>query len=128
MNVKRLFALKEPCSQCPFRKDKEGMLNPGRLEDIIRALHNNIPFHCHKTVNYSKDTNDERTEDALYCGGSMVYLKKCENTNVPMRLGQMLGYFHPDELRGDDLVIEPLGLDRYDPRFPVHQFEDEEEK
>ncbi|WP_240416588.1 hypothetical protein [Paenibacillus periandrae] len=121
MSITQLFSIKEPCKDCPFRKDNKLDLRPGRLEGIIRALHDNIPFHCHKTIDYDKESEDQKVEDALYCGGSMVYLKKCENTNVPMRLGQMLGVFHPDELRGEDLVIEPLGLDKYVPPARVNE-------
>ncbi|WP_052646807.1 hypothetical protein [Paenibacillus terrae] len=115
MNTKRLFSITEPCINCPFRKDNDLNLNTGRLEGIIEDLHNNIPFHCHKTIDYTQESKEQQIEDALYCGGSMVYLKKCGNTNVPMRLGQMYGLLKLEELRGEDLVIEPMGLDKYIP-------------
>ncbi|GAA0854014.1 hypothetical protein ABER99_20340 [Paenibacillus glucanolyticus] len=112
-NPNQLFSIKKPCNNCPFLIENDLNLKPGRLEEIIRKLHDNIPFHCHKTIDYSKESIEDQVENASYCGGSMVYLKKCNNTNVPMRLGQLLGYLNPDELRGEEIVIEPLGLDVY---------------
>ncbi|KQN96849.1 hypothetical protein ASF12_22530 [Paenibacillus sp. Leaf72] len=45
----------------------------------------------------------------------MTYLKKCNNTNLQMRLGQLKGVFNPNELQDEEDVIEPRGLDRYIP-------------
>jgi len=114
MNPAELFSLRKPCPDCPFLKKNEGMLNPGRLEGFIRSLHDNRPFMCHKTVDYSKTAHKKQIENARYCAGSMVYLEKAGNPNVPMRLGRMFGYYDPSQLSGHEDVIEPMGLDRYE--------------
>jgi hypothetical protein len=123
VDIARLFSIRKPCSDCPFLKENREMLRPGRLEGIIRTLHDNKPFHCHKTIDYSQDTKEKQVEHAKYCAGSMVYLEKAGNTNVPMRLGRMLGVYDPSKLSGHSDVIEPLGLDRYE-RSPevIEQF------
>jgi hypothetical protein len=112
-DVQKLFSVTKPCKDCPFRKENDGMLQPGRLEGTIRALHDNKPFHCHKTIDYSKSRKMKQVEHARYCGGSMIYLEKARNTNLPMRMGLLWGYYDPDKLSGHEDVIEPLGLDRY---------------
>ncbi|MGV2887552.1 hypothetical protein [Paenibacillus taichungensis] len=115
MDAKSLFTLRKPCPDCPFLKENRDMLRPGRLEDIIINLHANTPFHCHKTINYKKRSKVQQIAEAKYCAGSMIYLEKADNTNVPMRLGLMFGIYDPSKLSGHDQVIEPLGLDRYIP-------------
>lgn len=92
------------------------MLAPGRLDGIIRSLHDNAAFHCHKTIDYRKRTKSKQLAEAKYCAGSMLYLEKAGNTNVPMRLGMLYGLYDPDKLNGHEQVIEPLGLDCYVPR------------
>lgn len=108
--IETLFAVKKPCKDCPFQK-KNDYLAPGRLEEIITDLHQNVPFFCHKTINYSEEDKEAQIQNAKYCAGSMLYLRKCRNTNVPMRLAQHMGLFKPDELKGEDLIIDPMGLD-----------------
>lgn len=115
MDAKDLFTLHRPCPDCPFLKENRDMLSPGRLEDIIVKLHDNAPFHCHKTINYRKRSKKQQIAEAKYCAGSMVYLEKAGNTNVPMRLGLLFGIYDPSQLRGHEEVIEPLGLVRYVP-------------
>jgi len=95
------------------------MLVPGRLEGIVRALHDNKPFHCHKTINYGKRSKASQLEKAKYCAGSMIYLEKTGNTNIPMRLGLLFGIYDPSKLYGHEKVIAPLGLDRIDKNVGV---------
>lgn len=114
MDIERLFSIHKPCPNCPFLKKNRDMLKPGRLEGIIRSLHENTAFFCHKTVDYSKASLKKQVEHGKYCAGSLIYLEKAGNTNVQMRLGRMLGVYDPSKLSGHSEVIEPLGLDRYE--------------
>lgn len=38
MNIKKLFAVKKPCANCPFRTTGGIPLTEGRLDDIKRTL------------------------------------------------------------------------------------------
>jgi|GEM_PF-2761608 len=107
MDPKELFQLKQPCALCPFRKENDGMLTSGRLEKIIEDLHEDKPFFCHKTVDYTREHYPDTT-DSKYCAGAMVYLEKCNNTNVPMRMGQMFGLYDPAQMKGHEDVIDPI--------------------
>ncbi|EHT4851901.1 hypothetical protein KX882_002469 [Escherichia coli] len=55
MNVKKLFALKAPCKNCPFLKENGIELVEGRLDSIKEDLINNdeTPFFCHKTTYFA---------------------------------------------------------------------------
>lgn len=119
MEPKDLFSLRKPCLDCPFLKKNEEMLAPGRLDGIIRSLHDNSAFHCHKTINYSKRKRSSQIKEAKYCAGSMLYLEKAQNTNVPMRLGLLHGIYDPKKLSGHEEVIEPRDLDRYIPSTDI---------
>ena len=54
-NRNEVFRLKKVCANCPFRKDIpfDG-LSEDRVNDLRRRLNNGEPFHCHKTLDYSK--------------------------------------------------------------------------
>lgn len=115
------FKLKRPCSNCPFLKEGAIDLRPGRLEGIIHGLvsDDTTTFHCHKTVHgkqggqWIEHDNGESTyvpsNKESMCAGAMAYLEKVGRPNIIMRIGQMTGHYHPDQLAGclDD-VIEPI--------------------
>lgn len=49
--------MKEPCSNCPFRSDRPFRgLNRDRAEEIVKTLHADGGFHCHKTNKYDEET------------------------------------------------------------------------
>ncbi|MEQ4663982.1 hypothetical protein ABN067_20670 [Providencia rettgeri] len=52
MNIQKLFAVKKPCANCPFRKTGGIPLAEGRLEGIKRTLLSSDQefFFCHKTT------------------------------------------------------------------------------
>lgn len=108
MDLNKLFSLKKPCKDCPFLKD--GSMNrslyPGRMDEIIEGLKNDQPFFCHKTIDYSKKSNEEKVEEAVYCAGSLVYMEKKKDNNVPMRLGRMFNLYDPSKLQGHHEVID----------------------
>lgn len=70
------FALKRPCTNCPFRNDDSAIvLNEGRKEDIILSiLRGDSPsFSCHKTI-YRED-NKVRSEPSV-CPGAAAVARK----------------------------------------------------
>lgn len=108
MRLDKLFSLKEPCKDCPFLKDGDmhASLHPARWESIIQSLHNDRPFHCHKTIDYNKETHVEQVDDAVYCAGSLLYMQKAGINNLPMRLGIAHGLLDPTALRGHEKIID----------------------
>lgn len=50
LNVKKLFAMKRPCKDCPFLKNNPIPLVEGRIDDIKSTLlaNDNIPFFAIK--------------------------------------------------------------------------------
>jgi hypothetical protein len=114
VDINKLFTMKEPCKDCPFVKDghMHRHLHRGRMEEIVESLNNDAPFHCHKTIDYSKPTHRKQVDDAVYCAGALIYMVKSGHYNLPMKLGMFYKLFDPAAMRGHDKVIEPLGLDK----------------
>lgn len=83
--------LRRPCSTCPFRTDKSFHLHPERAAQIAHDLRQDIPFHCHNTVDYQDEGQD--TTDSAFCAGALIVCAK-EGTHVQMvQLAQrLLGY------------------------------------
>ncbi|QWA93132.1 hypothetical protein [Klebsiella michiganensis] len=106
LNVKKLFAMKRPCKDCPFLKNNPIPLVEGRIDDIKSTLlaNDNIPFFCHKTTYTTGAFNDDETgqyqpsEQETYCMGAMAYLYAKQRVNVPMRLGLIHGLCDIDDI------------------------------
>lgn len=113
MDVNRIFSIKKPCSDCPFRKNGSMLpsLRPNRMQDIIHSLHEDRPFHCHKTIDYSKTEKVDQVDNAYYCAGSLLYLLKLGEYNLPMRMGIAFKLFNPKLLSGHDEIIDPNDYD-----------------
>ncbi|RJF74994.1 hypothetical protein D3875_03070 [Deinococcus cavernae] len=66
-DIQRLFALKRPCKDCPFRRDVRGYLGRDRIESIIEGHQEGVPFFCHKTSSIpGYHVTDRRVR---YCAG-----------------------------------------------------------
>lgn len=113
----KLFKLRGPCANCPFRKQGAIELAPGRLDGIVETLvsDDRSTFHCHKTVHNGR-TGGEWSDEGHYtssghesmCAGAMIYLEKLGRPTVAMRIGRVLGMYSPDDLvQHFDAVIEP---------------------
>jgi hypothetical protein len=52
VSIYRFNAVKKPCKDCPFKREKEGTgyLTKSRMDGIKFAVTMGQPFHCHKTV------------------------------------------------------------------------------
>lgn len=66
--------LREPCSECPFRRDSaKGYLGPLTIEDI--QLHiSYLPFACHKTIKEDLSWDDPQVENLQMCAGAAIHL------------------------------------------------------
>lgn len=98
--IKKLFAVKIPCSNCPFREIGSIELTEGRLSGIKSDLLNNdqITFFCHKTTQYQNLNEDMKQHTSSYCMGAMAYLYAKGRINVTTRLGLSLGFCDVSDL------------------------------
>ncbi len=103
------FNLKRPCKDCPFLKSN-GYLRRTRAIEIAEVLRNDASFSCHKTVDYSVDSEHRSCEHDSFCAGALVVMDNEDNLfmNVLPRLGALLDDFRPEELRGHDDAFESL--------------------
>lgn len=111
MNLKRLFAVKQPCKNCPFLKDTGIVLSEGRLESIKRDLlaDDMGSFHCHETTfstgGYYEDNEDGENRNYVmsgkesFCAGAMAWLLLVKQPNVAMRLGHAMGHINLNDLK-----------------------------
>lgn len=98
------YALKEPCANCPFLKDKSKaiQLNEGRVNGIISELltGESTSFSCHKTLHKEQQ-----------CAGALAVLEKLNQPTQLMRIMERMGQYSRDQyVPLFDLVID------YDPQ------------
>lgn len=114
INIKKLFAMKSPCKDCPFLKSTPLELTEGRLDSIKSDITENdlTPFFCHKTTFRTGGSNDEETGryhasgQESYCMGAMAYLYAKKRINVPMRLGLTMGLCNIKDIEKSVQFIE----------------------
>lgn len=72
------FGLKKPCGNCPFIKDTEMVLQPGRMTGIVQTLQRDTNvFPCHKTTQHDDEdggTIPHSKEQA--CMGAIAFMLK----------------------------------------------------
>nr|WP_282562039.1 hypothetical protein [Providencia rettgeri] len=114
MNIKKLFALKSPCKNCPFLKENGIDLVEGRLDEIKEDLlaNDEKPFFCHKTTYSTGGHYDDETESYVnswqesYCMGAMAYLYAKKRLNVPTRIGIVMGMCDVEDIKNTIPLIE----------------------
>ena len=121
--IKQSFALKEPCSDCPFRNDGQSInLQDGRREQIIEDLLSGVSttFHCHKTV-YRKDADnfDEdgnyKPQDVMMCPGAMAVARKLGRDPQMIQIAERMGWIelgHYDKAMEKTLDPSDLKIDK----------------
>lgn len=118
--MEKQFALKKPCADCPFRKDKQAIdLAPGRKEEIIEALlsGDTSTFHCHKTVHRSdgRNYNEEgsyQPVDVSHCPGAAAVARKCGRDTVMVQVASRLGAIAEDHFdEALELTLDPDEMD-----------------
>jgi hypothetical protein len=112
------FNLKAPCGNCPFKKEGAIELMRGRLDGIIKELHNDYrTFECHKTVHGPKGgtwTDEDRYKPSgneSACVGAIAYMLKLNRTSILTRLGVMDGKVDLRAMRalGPQIIDPPTG-------------------
>lgn len=86
----------QPCDNCPFRSDRPFRgLHRERAIDIAEALHRDASFHCHKTVDYSHDSDGRVSSSSRLCIGAATFLEHTRPggmvANLAFRLGVRCG-------------------------------------
>ncbi|EGT5675343.1 hypothetical protein AGJ34_20450 [Cronobacter dublinensis subsp. dublinensis] len=107
LNIKKLFAMRQPCKNCPFLKEHGIELVEGRLDNIKQDLLNDDqrPFFCHKTTYETGGHTDVETGNykpsgqESYCMGAMAFLYARHRVNVPMRLGLAMGLLDQEDIK-----------------------------
>lgn len=97
------YNLKQPCSNCPFRRDKFFPLHPDRVREIIE---DGAEFACHKTVDYEDESGDGFTEKTEHCAGVLILLEKQNQPHQMMRISERLGLYDRHSLKMDAPVYD----------------------
>ncbi len=107
------YALKKPCANCPFLKDKTKaiQLHEDRVPGIIESLldESATGFSCHKTVHHSKTGGDwvenedgeevyENSGKEQQCAGALIVLEKMGRPTQLMQIMGRLGVYNPEQL------------------------------
>jgi hypothetical protein len=112
------YALKKPCANCPFLKDRSKAidLQPGRVTGIINSLilDHASGFSCHKTTHRGDYVETDDGEEIyvpggseLECAGAMAVLEKIGHRTQLMQVMGRLGVYDPDKyIPLFDLVID----------------------
>lgn len=95
-----MFKLKRPCSNCPFRIGQGEMFCLPRLR--LREILAGGAFQCHKTVDYSQETDEGLSGDKpQQCVGLMAILHREGRPNQIMQIAERTGFLKPEELDPD---------------------------
>lgn len=112
------YALKKPCANCPFLKDRSKAidLKPGRVTGIISSLvaGHATGFSCHKTTRKGEEVEDDDGEvhyvpsgSELECAGAMAVLEKIGHRTQLMQVMGRIGVYDPEQyIPLFDLVID----------------------
>lgn len=76
------FNLKKPCSNCPFRSDKNFPLRKERVIEIVDGIEDGRTFTCHKTLD---------CEEQSHCAGAIQYLDQKDLFTRPLSMARTLG-------------------------------------
>lgn len=93
------MALKRPCKDCPWRTDVPRYLDPKRYKEISEhLLDRGENFVCHKTVDYSDDSDTPCLDETRTCAGAMIWMQHQGKPNQMMQVMERLGAFDPSRL------------------------------
>jgi hypothetical protein len=116
-SIKRQFALKKPCYNCPFNNNGYAIsLQQGRIEGIVDDLtsERHSTFHCHKAVYKDEKTNFDEDgnfvpNDIQQCAGAIAVMKKLGRDTQIVKMAERMGIIEPDHY--DAALAETIGID-----------------
>ena len=101
------FNLTKPCANCPFRTDKDFRLSAERAEEIADGITSRQgTFSCHKTVDYSGDSDGDEVDKTEHCAGVLIMLEKMNQPNQMMRWMERIGQYDRTKLKMDSPVFD----------------------
>lgn len=97
-----MYDLTDPCGNCPFRTDRPFRLRPERVREILTC---GAEFHCHKTVDYRDEVDDDGnplpprvTKKSQHCAGVLIILEKEGRPHQMMRIMERVGKYDRTKL------------------------------
>ena len=117
---KSIYTLTDPCSNCPFRKDKPFYLGADRAAGIAEDLEDGKTFYCHKTLDY--DIEPEYDEDGCEvdkpdsnivsksraCAGALITMEKSGYQSFIMQIAERFGLYDKSRLNMNAPVFNSL--------------------
>ena len=100
------FELNAPCKTCPFLQGSALRLHRSRASQIVKALvEEGRTFSCHSTNDFRDDGG---VVEHNHCAGAMLFLEKLGRPNQLMRIGERLGVYSPQHLKGGERVFASM--------------------
>lgn len=86
------YDLKNPCKQCPFRRDISWTLHPERAKEIAHTItEDDQTFQCHKTLGLPRGKHE-------HCAGAMIMLEHMDRPNQMMRIMERMKFYDRTKL------------------------------
>lgn len=98
--------VKAACKACPFRNDVPVYLRAERRAEIVRALLDDLTFHCHEYVEHDEDDDGEAfvASTGPECAGARKALARAGGMSQNARIEARLGMLSEEDLdRGPDV-------------------------
>jgi hypothetical protein len=96
-------------------------LRPDRVPGIIQDLKDHNAFHCHKTIDYNKQFDDDGEfipdDSNQLCAGSLLYMEKAGIWNRPVKLAEHFGLYDSSKMHGHELIIDVIEGDETDDKI-----------
>lgn len=102
------YTLKTPCADCPFRCDVNRYLAPERAQEIMNESYEDSNFYCHKTVDYSGDSEGDIVNKSRVCAGYLLTMENEGRANQPTRIAERLGLYDRAQLDPEAPVYDSM--------------------
>lgn len=102
------YTLTSPCADCPFRCDVASYLEPERAQEIMNDSYEDSNFYCHKTVDYSDDSQGQIVSKSRVCAGFLSTMENEGRANQPTRIAERHGIYDRTQLDADAPVYASM--------------------
>ena len=99
-----------PCNNCPWRKETSCLLIPARVKELQKNMLSwgGGAFPCHKTVDYSNNSNGVETPNSVHCAGALIFAEKQGFANQMMRIAERLRLYDARKLMTNNPAIDQV--------------------